>query len=238
MTFTPSPDNVLWLFSTAARLVLLGRLVRTGLFDVYRVLSVYLAGDVLLLIAYLCLPNNAAYFQMFVISQPIVWVLQASVLVELCFLIFRNHPGLTRTGKWMIASGLAMAFLISGITAMSSAAPIADRTDPYKVLFYYTAIERTLDIGMVLFLLVMTLFLCWYPIGLSRNVFVYFASWSFSFVAKSVAIAVPFASGHRVTRGVSLALQVIDLLCVIVWLALINEEGEKIGFGGLPRALN
>jgi hypothetical protein len=229
MTFTPSPDNILWLFSTIAKLALLVRLIRTDLFRIYRVLFVYLLAEILRFAAYLWLsPNKTEYARQFFLSQPVTWLLEAWVLVELCFLIFRNHQGLARTSKWLIALGFWGAFIISVVTAFLSAAPIADKNDPHRVLFYYTAVERTLDIGMVLFLLVMTIFLCWFPIVLNRNVLVYFASWSFSFIARSAAVIVPFATGHRMTHRASLVLQGIDLVCVSVWLVLINKAGENV----------
>jgi hypothetical protein len=229
MTFTASSENILWLSSALARSAVLVRLIRTRLWRIYRVLSLYLAAYVLRFAVWLFLPpSDRVHSWFFVYSQPVIWILEAAVLIELCFLIFRDHVGLARVGGRVIVAGLITAFVISAATAVPSATPIHDPLDPRRVLFYYTAIERVLDIGMVLFLLVMTAFLCWYPFTLNRNIFVYFAGWAFSFVARSAAVVVPFATGHHVTPNASLALEVIDLFCVISWLVLISDQGERV----------
>ncbi len=227
MTFSPTPENILWLSFVMAQVAVLGRLTFERLLRVYQVLSIYLLTDATRFVVFLLLPPGRKYSAwLFVISQPVIWVLETCVLIELCLLIFRSHAGLARVGRWVIASGLAAAFLVSMATAPSTA-PVADPNDSFKILFYYTAVERILDIGMVVFLLIMTVFLAWYPFTLNRNILVYFAGWAFSFIARSAAVVIPLATGRHITRTTNLVLEVVDLLCMMMWLVLINKAGEN-----------
>ncbi len=143
--------------------------------------------------------------------------------MELCRLILQNHTGLSRFGRWLIGVSLTAAFLISTATA---APGIARQADQYKVLFYYTAAERILDIAMVLFLLAITAFASWFPVAVNRNILVYFVGWACSFIVSSAAAIIPFATGHRITPRGSLPLEIISAMCMVAWGILISPSGE------------
>src|SRR5260370_27500399 len=223
MSFTPTAENVVWLCSVVVQAVTVARLLRNGLFRTYRVLAAYLLLEPARFVAFLVLPaGRNAYAWLLLVSRPLKWLLEAAILVELCRLILQNHTGLSRFGRWLIGVSLAAAFLISAATAVPG---IARQADQYKVLFYYTAAERILDIAMVLFLLAMTAFVSWFPVAVNWNVLVYFAGWACSFIVCSAAVIIPFATGHRVTPRGSLPLEIISAICVLPWGILTTPSG-------------
>jgi hypothetical protein len=227
MSFTGTPENYLWLCSAIAHVIVLLRLIRSNLARIYRVFSIYLFAYAFRFAVYLFLPPGLeSYSEFFVDSQPVMWIFEASVLIELCSLIFRNHAGLARVGGWLIGVGLS-AFAISAAITAPRISAIIDWRDPQKVLFNYLKIERVLDAGMVGFLVAMTVVLCWFPFTLNRNILVYFAGWALYFLVRSAAIIVPFATGHLIERGVNIAFELAELLCVLTWLLFINKKGES-----------
>jgi hypothetical protein len=236
MAFTPTAENVVWFCSVVVQAATVTRLLQNGLYRTYRVLAAYLFLEPARFIAFLVLPSNwNAYAWLFLVSQPLKWLLEAAILVELCQLILQNHPGLLRLGRWVIGVSLTAAFLISAATAASG---IAHQADQYKILFYYTAAERILDIAMVLFLVSMTAFVFWFPVAVNRNILVYFAGWACSFIVCSAAVIIPFATGHRITPRGSLPLEIISTICVLAWGILISQSGEsshkRSGYQWLP----
>jgi hypothetical protein len=225
MTFAPTPENIVWLCSVLAQAGALARLFFNGLYRTYPVLSAYLFLGPATFIAFLVLPaTRNAYAWLFLASQPLMWILEALILVELCHLILRDYAGLAKMGRRLMVLSLTAAFLISAATA---APGIATHGEQYPVLFYYTAAERTLDIAMVLFLVQMAAFLCLFPVALNRNILVYFAGWACSFLARAAAVIIPFATGHRVTPEASMALGVISGICALTWAILISQAGER-----------
>src|SRR5260370_41875084 len=80
---------------------------------------------------------------------------------------------------------------------------------------------------MVICLLAMVAFLSWFAFALNRNVLVFFAGWRSSLLASSAAVIMPFATGHRITPQVSMALEIISGICVLAWGLLISPRGER-----------
>ncbi len=230
MHFQPTSNNILWLCSTMAHAVLLIRLFTMGLYTVYRVLTIYLFAVILRFAVSLGIPQTPnAYGWLFVISQPVMWVLEVLVLLELCSQIFRNHQGLARWGRSLLVAALSVSILVAILTGLPGVAKFLKNSgEQYSVLFYYTFVERAIDVAMTLFVLFIVGFLFRFPISLKRNLLVYFAGWAVSFIATTAAVVIPFATGHRVTPSMSAILIAISLISTLWWVALITKKGEGV----------
>ena len=236
----PSVDAILeclfWL-RIAGYLVLCLRLCRQELHRVYRMFATYVLFRAVRQAALATLPRlwyavhrqpyhpyaNNAYGWIWALTEPVVWILQVLVVLELYSLVLQSHKGIASLGRWTVLAGLTIAVALSSITLPSELSHSAEK---YVILRWFSLANRGVDASLVLFLLFITAFLAWFPVPLNRNVVLYSMAYAFYFIAGTMAELASNLGGLATWNAVSLAVSGVDLVCLALWIVFLNRAGE------------
>ena len=236
----PAVDAILecldWL-EIAAYVVLYVRLRSQGLHRVYRVFGAYLLFRAARSVALAVLPwafygvwghsygqfANNVYGWVWILTEPVVWILQVLVVLELYSLVLQNFKGIASVGRWVLLAGLTIAIVLSSVTLPSE---LTHSAQHYTLLRGWLVVSRALDASLVIFLLFITAFLAWFPVPLNRNVVLYSMVYALYFITDTLAKLASNLLGASAWGAVNIAGNCVDLLCLGVWIAFLNRSGE------------
>lgn len=224
--------NAIWSLNLVATVALALNLVRTGLVSVYRFLFVYLAADVAQTIPLMLLRSHRkSYSWTYVHTQPVKVVLAIFVILELYRVALAQRPALARFGR--DAVGYILAAAAVGALALLMLDSSVPPGQP-KVLHLLFSFERTMDEWMLLFLIVIRVFMTWFPVRMTRNGAIYVAAFAIYFLARAAGLllvnVVPDFSGRFDVLMLS-----ISFVCLLAWLFALRREGEQITVVTSPR---
>ncbi len=219
--------------------VLYLRLRQQGLHRTYRIFAIFLLFRVAHTVVLSALPPvwyalhhvpsppfgaNNVYAWTWVFTVPQLWLLHVLVVLELYSLVLKGYKGIASLGRWAILAGLAIAVLISSVTL--SAEMAHSNVQQYPILRFMFIMGRDVSSSLVLFLLFITAFLVWFPVPLSRNVVVYSTVYAFYFTIGALGNLTSNLSSPVIRDVVKAGSVLSDLLCVAIWIALLNRAGE------------
>ncbi len=220
-----SLQDWLWAAGLVLAALLAVKLVLTRLFRVYKWFFLFLCFQITCSLVLLPISSNrSAYGLVFLITEPVVWFLYILVVLELYSLALRNHPGIASLSRWamLLAVGVSV-----GVSALTLSADLGRPTGRYKTLVYYSVVERGLVFSLVLFLLLITVFLVWYPVSIRRNVVVHASLCSIYFLSSAVALFIRNMAGYQITTVISNVMLLVDLVCFSLWIGVLNRRGEE-----------
>jgi hypothetical protein len=205
-------------------LSLLAKLFWTGLFRRYPLFTGFLAADCLQTVVSAFVPYHTdAYFWFYAFSEPVLWLLYVAVVLELYALVLRDYPGLRFLWRWSIQTIMPAAALIALLTSFAKAAPATRSTwgvAPFLI------VDRTVSLGLLVFLVLIQVILVWYPIRLSRNTILYCVGYTVFFAANTGALALITQLGFEISAAVNAGWQAVSCACLAVWLLGLNRAGE------------
>ncbi len=203
------------------------RLLCTRLWRKYLALTLFLFVEC---IHSVCIPilflnfHSPGYKLFWEIFQPLSWVFSVWLILELYSLILEKHKGLATIGRWVQYVGFGLATLISVVVMM----PQIREHSHSSIVGYYLAIERGVDCGMLIFLLVILFWLTQYPVPLSRNVLVHSFVYTALFFTNSVGMFAQIFLGVQLRQSADTVLTAIFALCPLAWAILLTPKGEEI----------
>ena len=204
------------------------KLWRSGLYKKYLALIAYLLFSGLYSVCILIFfPGfrSPAYVVFWEITQPLTWFFSVWLILELYSLILEKHRGLATLGRWAQYVGFTLATLISLLVMMPQ---IRAGGHVSRAIFtYYYAVERGVDCGMLVFLMVILFWLTQYPVPLSRNVLVHCFIYTTLFFADSLALFARIFFGIQLWASAATALNIVFALCILAWLAFLTPKGEE-----------
>jgi hypothetical protein len=167
-------------------------------------------------------PTSRAYFYTYLGGQALKLVLAALIVLDLTRIALSGHPALARFGHR--TAGYLM-LLLAGIACAGLYLGPAVPPKRYPALHYFLSFERTMDSVLVVFLIVISLFLLWFPLKLRRNAALYIGGFVAYFLVRTMATLA--ADGWpALTRGINVAALSCSALCLMAWVALLRREGE------------
>ncbi len=217
--------------------VLYLRLRQQGLHRVYRVFAAFVLFRTVRELALETLPaawyglhrvsyvrlGNNVYAWGWALTEPVAWVLQVLVVLELYSLVFQSYKGIASLGRWAVLAGIAIAVLLSSMTLP---AELSHSAEHYTVLRDYFVVSRGLHASLVILLLLITGFLVWFPVPLNRNVVLYSMVYALYFTTGALADLAYNLGGLATRNVVDLAHDSMELLCIGVWTVFLNRVGE------------
>ena len=245
----PRVEQVLeyvWWSTIVGHLLLLLRLRLTGLHRSYRYFSAYLLFRVLRAILLIGVPWGVnslqggpnvpfatnAYRYVWAVTEPVLWVFWVLVVLELYSLVLQDYKGIASLGRWVLLAGLVVGV---GITLLTLQADLSNPAEKYPIVRQFLVIGRGVASSLVIFLLVISCFLAWYPVPLSRNVVVHCIVYAGYFLSMTLAVLLRNLLGSAVTQVVSMLMSCVTLVCLLVWFCLLNREGESAKVRLRPR---
>jgi hypothetical protein len=216
-------EKSLWWMATGGEIVAFLKLVSSKLVTVYRCFSIYLIAIAIRSLVLMQLPvHGTAYTSFWMYSEPVIWLLQIGIVVELYSLVLNHYSGLQRIRLQVLNAILALAVLVSALTLYLDVTQTAWR---YPLLQTFFLLKRWICSLLLVFLLLMTVLLLRYSSALSRNVVLhariftmYFLSYSLGYFAINV--------GVDVRRQVSVVLLGVACCCLLAWTLLLSKAGQ------------
>jgi hypothetical protein len=208
-------------------MALLWKLHATGLATTYKRLFVYLAFDGLFtLVGFAFTQNQKGYGLFYFGGQTIKIVIAAFVLIEIYSRALENTPALAQYGRNMVAYILGASALLPLVLLL------IDRTTPtrFRELVAFLRLEQTMGAAMGTFLIILTLFLLYFPVRLRRNVLFYaggFTAWA---LVHAVTVFVGIHANGNLRTGdiVNLIQSCVQVGCLLYWMAGLRKEGETL----------
>ena len=231
--------QLLWYANVAAMGALLLRFTATGLWRLYRVLFSYflaLAGGSLLLLLISFRSNS--YALVFMTDEVIVHVLALFTVLELYWLALAKHMGLAsfgRTTVWGVSAAVTFLALVSALL---------DRDIPSGqsiILHRFFTVERTLEMAIILFLLLIALFITWFPVKMPRNAALAIAGFSVLYILRAGTLLAANLLARTHLAAINDAMIAFSTVLLLVWtFALRPEEASQevvTGHAWNPEAL-
>lgn len=222
-----------------AFLVLAGKFLVTGLWRVYRFFALYVAvqcglGLVVLFIRSSSRPGTANLLAwVFVCSEILNWILQFLTIIEIYESVLKRHPGIATLGRRCLTGALAISV---GLSALTLLLDLPAHGPPR--LENFLIISRFVSGSLLLFLILIIVFLVWFPISLGRNTVLHCAVFTAYFFFKTVILFLRNMQGVQFTPILNLVLAVLISMCVLTWIMFLNRAGEtarvKVGHRSSP----
>jgi hypothetical protein len=214
-------ERALFYLNIAAELVLLWRLVHAKLYRTYSPLFCYWAVQVLESAALMAVPlDSRRYMHLYWGAQTVNVLMAVFVVQDLYRMALLAHPAVASFARRSVLAALAIAAAValSGIRL--------DFTLPGQYHRFLT-FERSMNFLTLLFLLIVSALLLWFPIRVRRNIVVYISGFVLFSAARSFGILVSNLRPQD-TRLISTVLLGVTLLCLLIWIVGIEPEGELV----------
>lgn len=220
-------EKATWYLTMALTAAVLVRLWQSGLIKIYRLLFAYLTCDFLLSLGALTLDfRSQAYGNFYFSAQTLKIIIAAFLLVEIYSLALEGHPALARFGRSVVGYILAAAAIFPLIQLWLKHAGAAG-VHPYIRAFFL--FEQTMDATMAIFLIIISVFMAYFPVRMRRNVIVYisgFIVWSLSRSAL-VYIVNQWFNYKKINAVSNIVGMCVEVGCLTFWLIDLRQEGEN-----------
>jgi hypothetical protein len=176
----------LWYANVTALTVLLARLAITRLFRVYPFLFIYFLVDLggsLTLIQIPYLSNS--YAVTYMALRSITHIVAIVVVLEIYRVALAKHPGLAGFGR---ASVLTITVVMTVVAAIGTVLDKNVLKGQSAVVHRFFTLERSLDLILLLFLLLISAFITWFPVELSRNAILSLVGFSIFYFTRAAGL--------------------------------------------------
>jgi len=215
----PPLEEFLSALQTGALIVLLFRMWQAGLQRVYVYFFSYLLlllfeSAILALVGY----GTVAYGYVWMATEVLSLCFYTLIVLECFDSVLRNLGGIATISRRYIKITLGIA-VIAALLLLG-----LERT-PRTVFQYFYTLDRTIISSLVMFVLLINIFLVYYPIPLNRNVIVYSVGYAVYFLTKAAALFARNVS-DELQRQISAVLIAVSTACLIFWAFTLNRQGE------------
>lgn len=216
----PFEQQFLALAQAAALVALCARLCVAGLQRVYPFLFAYLLATLLQSFAPFVAPlDSVLYRDTWLLTETLIVCLYVLVVLELYSIVLRDRIGMLTLSRRYRRMSLAIAIV-------GSLSLLVIEKHQGGLATHFLVFERAVLLSLVLFILLLTALLAFYPVPLKRNVIVYSIGYAVYFVAKASALFVNNL-GYYWNRELSDVRLIACLACLIFWLFALNRRGES-----------
>lgn len=202
------------------------KLYKTGLFRRYRMFFLLFLFQIPNTLWPLFIPSNLnLYLYAWEATEPVAWILYVLVVLELYRLVLENHKGLYSLGRWIMNAAILVAAFISFLSLLPRFSPTTPQQS--RVLGYFFAAERAVELSLAIFIFLILLFLSRYPVPLSRNVLVHTGLYSVYFLSGTVGMLLLSAIGYEANVKINLFFTGMSSVCAFAWFFLLTRKGEE-----------
>ena len=167
--------------------------------------------------------NQYAYYYFF--TQPILIFAAFLAISEVYGLVLKDRPGIAKLGKRVLPASVVAAVLLSGVTLFIRWSEEGSRS-PF--LEAYLTSEQFLYGSILLVVLLISVFLLWFPVPLSRNVVLHSSLFAAYLFAHAILRMFILAKGVSVTAWANVALLSCSLTCLTTWIVFLSPKGDTV----------
>jgi hypothetical protein len=204
--------------------ILLARLYLSRLNRTYPYFTVYVWVTVLRLVALAVVPyGKNVYGWVYVITEPVTWLACALAIVEVYDLVLKNHPGIATVGRKALLGCVGASVILSAFSLLLDFQNTAVR---FPVLDNLYLLARLVMFSLLVFVLLITFCLLWFPIRLSKNAVMHCGVFAGYFMVKAGSFMVLRAFPELLPR-INAGVQLLTALCCAVWILRLTPGGEQ-----------
>jgi len=196
------------------------RFLVTGLFRKYPCFFGYLlvASLQALVLSFLSV-NSPSYFYPWLITQALLTCFGVLTVLELYTLILHDLRGLASASRRYLKICLGLA------TVGSSVLLLLEQT-PHSMITIFMVIDRVLVTSLLIFVLLLTAFLVYYPIPINRNLVVYSIGYAVYFTAKASSL-LALNMSYTWVRQFGVVVVAASTISMLFWLVGLSRQGEE-----------
>jgi hypothetical protein len=215
----PPSEQFLSALQTVALIGVCLRMWQSGLQRVYvyffsYLLLVLLETLVLALAGY----GTVAYGYLWMAAEALALCFYTLIVLECYSTVLRDLEGIASISRRYIKITISVAVLIALLL-------LGLERSPKTVFGYFYALDRAVVSSLLVFVLLITVFLVYYPIPLSRNVIVYSVGYAVYFLTKAAALFVRNVNNQWQPQ-ISALLIGTSTFCLMFWFIGLNRRGE------------
>ena len=206
--------------------ILLLRLSTSKLTGIYRYFTAYVVFQTARMILTMVIPYRSnAFGNVFFACEPIVWILSALAILEVYGIVLRNHPGIATWGRWALTGSIGASIILSLCTLFLD---YQNASEKYPILANFFLLSSLVTMSLLLFVVLITFCLLWFPIVLNRNTVVHCCVFAGYFLIKSTAFVVAGILPEHSIVPINVAVHLLITLCCAAWIVGLSAEGETI----------
>jgi hypothetical protein len=215
----PLDQLVLVVIQAALLIFLIVRLWSADLYRVYPYFFGYLVAELLRGVLMSVVPfKGRAYPYFWVGGEAVIVCFYALIVVELYRVVLRELPGIASISRRYITATV-------GIATVGSLLLLSLGLRPRNYFSTFLVIERVIVFSLVIFILLVSAFLAYYPIPLNRNVVIYSIGYAVYFLTKATTLFIR-TLGYHVSQQISAILLLVSSACLLFWALTLNRQGE------------
>lgn len=202
-------------------IVLIARLWSASLQKIYPFFFSFLLAELLRTAILSAVPlRSHAYPRFWVATEIFVDCFYPLIVVELYRVVLRDLPGIATAARRYIAGTVVVATLASLLLLRLEETP----KNFVSVTF---VIDRAVVFSMVIFILLVSLFLLYYPVRLSRNAVFYSIGYAVYFLTKAAGLFVR-TLGYYIAPLLGTAFILVFDISLLFWILTLNKQGELL----------
>ncbi len=218
-------ELVFFYLNIIAEIGLLYRLIRCKLHRTYRSLFLYwLVQPIESLVLLTAGRQTWLYVYLYWGAQTLNIFMALYVVQDLFHIALAEHPAIASFGRRtvLVAMALAAAVTLAGITLDATVLP-----GHFRTVQRFATFERSMNFVILVFLLLISILLLWFPIKVRRNIVVYIAGFVLFAASRSFGLLLANLLPQTAVFTVSTILLALTLLCLLIWMVGIRPEGER-----------
>jgi membrane-associated HD superfamily phosphohydrolase len=219
-------ERALFYLNFIAELALLCRLIQCKLYRIYKSLFLYwlaqATGGLILLFAG---RGTWLYLYIYWAAQTVNIFMALYVVQDLFHIALAEHPAIASFGRRIVLVAIALAALVAlaGVTLDATI-----QRGQYAAIQRFSTFERSMNFVILIFLLLISILLLWFPIKVRRNLVVYISGFLLFAAARSFGLLLANLLPQGFTVLVSTILLALTLVCLLTWTMGIRPEGERV----------
>jgi hypothetical protein len=162
------------------------------------------------------------YARLWIGTELIVLLLFTLSTLEIYTQVLSRYPGVHSLGRWVTLSGLSLGLVL----ALATSSMHMSESGQIVTLGLVLTIDRGVYFGLTAVILLMSLFLIWFPVPTPRNMVVHSFVFALYFLSKAFIILVRTIRGDDLHHAFSMVLLALGIGCLCVWTALLRREEE------------
>jgi hypothetical protein len=218
-------EKAIWYLTIGLTAAVLVKLWTAGLWKVYKLFFCYLTCDLLSSLGAANIPfNTLLYANFYFTAQTLKIVIASFLLAEIYSLAVGRHTALAKFGRNAVGYMLAAAGVIPVLWIL-----LQQSTGVRTFMHTFFLFEQAMDGTMAIFLIIISIFMAWFPVQLRRNVIVYiggFIVWSLSRFAAIHFIGL-WIDNKQVQVVANIAQSCVAAGCLLFWLMGLRRAGEN-----------
>jgi len=219
-------ERALFYLNFVAELVLLYRLLDFRLYLTYLSLFLYWLLQAVPSVALMAISLDTRWYTYVYEGAQTINVLMAVFVVQDLYRIaLLEHPAVASFARRTVLAAMALAAMVAVFGIRLDSTILAGQS---PAVHRFATFERSMNFVILLFLLLISVLLLWFPIRVRRNVVVYISGFVLFSASRSFGLLLSNILPPADTRLVSTVLLVLTLLSLLIWIIGIQPEGELV----------